>query len=89
MRKLRDDYSLSNTQARNIIVFEVRLLQLTGKINMENAKEDTDDEKVNEWLKEKEEVEGKIDKISEDYVNDNKPLYRKLQDIKDGKTVVW
>ena len=42
-----------------------------------------------QWLKEKEEVEGKIDKISEDYVNDNKPLYRKLQDIKDGKTVVW
>ena len=30
-KKLRDDYSLSNTQARNIIVFEVRLLQLTGK----------------------------------------------------------
>jgi hypothetical protein len=89
MRKLRDDYGLSNTQARNIVVSEITLLQLTGKIGKEEAKEDTDDEKVNEWLRKKEEVEGKIDKISEDYVSDNKPLYRKLQDILAGKTVVW
>ena len=89
IKELRDKYHLSNTKARNIYIFEKRLQHLTEKINDEEVLSKPDEEAIRDWLKDKENVQDNIDRLSQDYVGDNKVLYRKLQDLKEGKTVVW